>query len=382
MVFTQYYVNYLAIRKKINMKSVKVDLLNQSYNINIGNNILHDCLDIYIQNKQNCIFIVDKNVNVNFPHDARVVKLDKCGEKIKTFSYFEYISEKLLNSYSMNRSTILIAIGGGSVGDLCGFIASVMLRGIRYIQVPTTLLAMADSSIGGKTGINSSRLKNMIGSFYQPMGVICDLSFLNSCDDRNWKSGYAEIFKHAIINDKYDFFNILIDSADKFNAKNLNYVAQILEISCKIKRDIVQEDEFETKGVRELLNFGHTICHSIEKLDNLNHIIRHGEAVAIGMILEMKLAEKMSILKDDSIIDNSIQHLKHVGMNTDLAEFYSFHRISYNIDNVIESMIEIMKMDKKNTSDEIKFVLPSNAGQFTKTNISISDLKKCLSELL
>jgi 3-dehydroquinate synthase len=364
------------------MQSVKIDLLNKSYNVNIGNNILHDCLDVYIQNPQNCIFIVDQNVNVNLPDDARVIKLDKCGEEIKAFSCFEYIAEKLLNSYSINRSTILIAIGGGSVGDLCGFIASVMLRGIKYIQVPTTLLAMADSSIGGKTGINSSRFKNMIGSFHQPMGVICDVSFLNSCDDRDWKSGYAEIFKHAIIDDKYDFFNILIDNADKFNAKNLNYVAQILEISCKIKRGIVQEDEFETKGVRELLNFGHTICHGIEKLDSLNHIIRHGEAVAIGMILEIKLAEKMSILKDDSLIYKYIQHLKGVGMNTDLAEFYSLHRISYNIDNVIESMIEIMKMDKKNTSDEIKFILPSNTGKFTKMNISISDLEKCLSELL
>jgi 3-dehydroquinate synthase len=241
---------------------------------------------------------------------------------------------------------------------------------------------MADSSIGGKTGINSSKFKNMIGSFHQPMEVICDISFLKSCDDRDWKSGYAEIFKHAIIDDKYGLLNILIDNVDKFNLKNLDYMTQILEISCKIKRDVVQKDEFETNGERELLNFGHTICHGIEKLESLNHAIRHGEAVAIGMILEMKLAEKMSILKDKNLIDKSIKHLKDIDMIVNLHDFFRFHNISYDKSRIVDSMVNIMKMDKKNTSNEVKFVLPSNIGQFVKTNIAISDIKKCLLELL
>jgi len=291
----------------------------------------------------------------------------KASEKTKSIKSVTFFLNKLL-SKNFNRSDLIIAVGGGITGDLTGFIASIFKRGINFINIPTTLLAQVDAAVGGKTGINSSYGKNLIGSFFQPKLVISDTSFLKSLRKKEIICGYAEILKHAIINDK-KFFNWL-----KLNTKNIflndkKKLIYAIKRSCRIKLSFVNKDINE-KNLRMILNFGHTFAHAIEAKNNYSKNITHGEAVLTGMIL----ATKLSVIK--KICNKKV--LK------DLIEIYTANNLNYTFNKYkkakeINSLIPYLKNDKKNNDEKINFILLNKIGKTAMPNkykISINQLKK------
>ena len=278
---------------------LKVKNLNSNYSIIVGRNILNHIsnqITILCPGAQKIALVVDKNVPIKFK-----VKLKKflkkykiytfeytVNEKFKSFVNVNRLVEKCLEN-NFNRNDVLISLGGGILGDFSAFAASIIKRGINFINIPTTLLAQVDSSIGGKTAVNSIRGKNLIGSFYQPKLVVSDIEILKSLPQRELICGYAEILKHALIL-KLDFFNWLKNnSSTLLKSRNLNVLKKAVIESCKIKLHFVNKDIFE-KNIRMMLNFGHTFAHAIEAQNKYSKRINHGEAVIMGMMMATKLS--------------------------------------------------------------------------------------------
>ena len=273
-----------------------------------------------------------------------------------------------LLSRNFNRSDLIIAVGGGITGDVAGFVSSIYKRGINFINIPTTLLAQVDSAIGGKTGINSSYGKNLIGSFYQPKLVISDTSFIDSLSKKEMICGYAEILKHSIIKDK-KFFNWLEVNSQLIITKKKKELAYAIKKSCEIKIHFVNKDTNE-KGLRMILNFGHTFAHAIEVKNNYSKNITHGEAVLSGMIL----ATKLSVLKKVCSI-KTLDQMKNIYIKNSLDFTYR----KYSKKNSIDNLIPYLKNDKKNNDDKINFILLKSIGKTALPNrykISTNDLKK------
>ena len=289
------------------------------------------------------------------------------NEKMKSFKTVDSFLKKLL-SKNFNRSDLVIGVGGGITGDVVSFVASIYKRGINFINIPTTLLAQVDSAIGGKTGVNSSYGKNLIGSFYQPKLVLADTNFLNSLPKKEMVCGYAEILKHGIIKDK-KFFNWLKDNSKRILLRKKNELAYAIKKSCLIKMHFVNQDVNE-KGLRMVLNFGHTFAHAIEVKNNYSKKITHGEAVLCGMIL----ATKLSVIK-------KVCNLK---LLSDLEKFYKVNGLSYTYKkysnrNSMVSLIPFLLNDKKNNDKNINFILIKDIGNITLPNkfkISLKSLKK------
>jgi 3-dehydroquinate synthase len=290
------------------------------------------------------------------------------SEKLKTFTKINIFLEKCIK-HNFNRNDFLIAIGGGIVGDFCGFAASILKRGTNFINIPTTLLAQVDSSVGGKTGVNSQHGKNLIGSFYQPKLVLCDLSFLNSLPKRQMISGYAEILKHAVICDN-NFFKWLKLNSKKIllsrNSEALNYA---VTKSCKIKLFFTNKDVGD-QNVRMTLNFGHTFAHAIEAKNHYSKKINHGEAVLIGMMIATKLSYLKKICNQKTVVE--------------LIKVYEKNKLNYKLSNVFKKkeynkMIDFMITDKKNDDNKINLILLKKIGQTTKPGdykITPKELKK------
>ena len=353
--------------------------LNPNYPIIIGKNILNQ---ISIQIKTLCpgaekvALIVDKNVPNKFK-----VKLKKylnkytvytfeysVNEKFKSFINVNKLVEKCLAN-NFNRNDVLISLGGGILGDYCAFAASIIKRGVNFINIPTTLLAQVDSSIGGKTGVNSTLGKNLIGTFYQPKVVISDVEILKRLPKRELICGYAEILKHSIIL-KNNFFNWLeINSKQLLINRNLNFLKKAIIESCKIKLHFVDKDVNE-KNIRMMLNFGHTFAHAIEAQNKYSKKINHGEAVIIGMMM----ATKLSYIKKLCSL-NTLNKLKQI---------YNSNNLKYDIrkyfkKNEYNKIIEYMRADKKNNDKKINLILLKKIGQTTRPNaykISNVELKK------
>ncbi|MBI2541085.1 3-dehydroquinate synthase [Candidatus Woesearchaeota archaeon] len=287
------------------------------------------------------------------------------GEKSKSRKTKERIEDEMLR-LGLGRGTCIIALGGGVVGDLAGFVAATYMRGIPYIQVPTTLLAMADSSIGGKVAVDTPHAKNSVGSFHQPKKVVIDINFLKTLPKKEIANGLAEIIKHALIKDK-DFFHFLEKNIDGILKCDLEALKQAIKRSCEIKADIVAEDEKE-KGLRKILNYGHTIGHAIESA--LKYGISHGEAVAVGMCCAAKLAAKKGFLDEGSVIrQNNL--LDHAGLPHKL----SHHKLKPKI------ILERIKYDKKIINGRINFVLLNSIGNaFVSDDVTLEDIKKILEE--
>ncbi|MBC8215168.1 MAG: 3-dehydroquinate synthase [Candidatus Marinimicrobia bacterium] len=266
------------------------------------------------------------------------------GESAKTLSQIERLYTKLV-SRRCDRGTMLIALGGGVVGDVTGFVAATYMRGIDYIQLPTTLLAMIDSSIGGKTGVNLPQGKNLVGAIYQPKEVMIDPNFLDSLPIREKVSGFAEMLKYGLIRDK-DFFQRISDSSPITDLDNDYLLEQSIIRSCEIKAEIVSLDEWEC-GLRRILNFGHTIGHALEILSGPD-ILRHGEAVAYGMLCAGFISYKKGMLteKEWAEIEDSIRKL---------------HLPKFEIPT-IEDILHSIKHDKKNHSWKRHFVLLDGIG--------------------
>ncbi len=329
----------------IKVKKLKTEIL-------IKKNYIYKYI-INIAKKNETVFcILDSKVKIDFNSlNQKNIKLItiKCGEKVKTLKAYKDLTEKLIN-HNVNRKSVIIAIGGGTLGDLSGFVASTLLRGLDFYLIPTTLLSQVDSSIGGKNGINSIYGKNLLGTFYQPKEVLIDISVLNSLPKKEIRSGYAEIIKHALIKD-YSFFCWLEDNSNKLLSLNKSILEKAIYKSIMIKLFYVKKDEKETllnKNSRAMLNFGHTIGHAIEGYYNYKKF-NHGESISIGMITEAKISNYLGLLSSDEL-DRILKHFKKCGLKT--------------YDNIIKekSLINKLIKDKKNFLNTINFSLIDKIG--------------------
>ncbi|MCX8011300.1 MAG: 3-dehydroquinate synthase [Ignavibacteria bacterium] len=301
------------------------------------------------------IFIIDENVyQLHHKKISQALKskfykskllVIPAGESSKSQQTRDELEERII-SYKPSRSSVLVAIGGGVVGDLTGFLASTVLRGIRYIQVPTTLISQVDSSIGGKTGINLPQAKNQIGTIYQPSLVLTDLDFLDTLPYEEYLNGFAEVIKTFIIADSVSFSKIE-KNVNEVLARNKKLTKYCIEKCAKIKSSIVQKDVNEL-GVRKILNFGHTIGHAIEQLSDYN--LKHGYAVAHGMIVESKISNMINLLSDEELF-RIVELIQKLGFNKVSVEKIPF-----------DSIYETMEYDKKKTEEGITFSLPQKIG--------------------
>jgi 3-dehydroquinate synthase len=253
-----------------------------------------------------------------------------------------------------DRETCLIAFGGGVVGDIVGFVASIFMRSVPYIQIPTTLVAQVDSSIGGKTAVDLPHGKNLLGTFYQPCAVFADLSFLETLPEKEFNNGLSEIIKYGIIDDE-EMFRTLERNMDAIKSKDSKLLLNIVESCCRIKKSIVEIDEKE-QGLRRILNFGHTLGHALENISQ--YTITHGEGVALGMIAAARISEKMGYLERDET-----KRIEALIRSTGLPV-----EIPTSLDR--DKIIARLRMDKKKKGDIVHFVLLKKIGMpFINGNI-------------
>jgi 3-dehydroquinate synthase len=273
------------------------------------------------------------------------------GEKNKDLKVVTKILDRLLKE-KFERQDAIIALGGGVIGDLAGFVSAIIHRGVDFINIPTTLLAQVDSSIGGKTGVNSTHGKNLIGSFKQPKVVICDINTLSSLPKRELLAGYAELVKHALIGDA-TLFTYLENNVNLiFDDKNI--LEEALIRSANVKAGIVMKDELED-GIRAHLNLGHTFAHAIESASQYDGTILHGEAVSLGILMAYKTSMMKGICSNEQV--NIVErHFKKIGLKT---TFGSLHRKKLNAN----LLIDLMKNDKKVKQGYINFIIPNKIGQ-------------------
>ena len=359
---------------------------NLSYPIFVGDNLIYNCEKIlkkFIHNKKiilihdnffskknerNESFVAFVNLIGKFTSSVKLISISG-GEKTKNISELNRIIEKSL-SFEINRDSIVIAFGGGVIGDLAGFSASILLRGINYIQIPTTLLSQVDSSVGGKTGINSSKSKNLIGSFHQPLAVIIDINLLKTLPKREFLAGLVEVIKYGLIKDD-KFFNYIEKNHKKILKYDQSSLKEIITKSCKIKSEIIRNDEKEN-GQRALLNLGHTFGHAIESFGNYDGTIIHGEAISIGICLAFKLSNKMGFC-------SPIETTRVINLLKNLKLPTSFMDLSISI--TTSKMLEKFKYDKKNKNNQLTFILNERIGKsFIKNNMDINVLTKFLDE--
>ena len=290
------------------------------------------------------------------------------GDQTKSIDQLNKIVEKVLE-YEIDRQSLIIAFGGGVVGDIAGFAASIVLRGINFIQVPTTLLSQVDSSVGGKTGINSKIGKNLIGSFHQPLAVLADIDILKTLPEREFRAGFAEVIKYGLIKD-LNFFNWLSQEYISIFNYDKNSLQTVITKSCQIKAEIIKNDEKEG-AERALLNLGHTFAHAIESFGNYDGRIIHGEAVSIGICLAFKLSNKLNFCPRDDT-QKVINFFQKSKLPTSLHDIKSLS-ISTS------GMIEKFKFDKKNKQNELTFILNKKIGEsFIKYNMDVHVLTKFL----
>ena len=272
------------------------------------------------------------------------------GEKSKSLDVVTKVYDRLI-AMNADRRTVIVAVGGGVVGDAAGFIAATYTRGLPFVQIPTTLLSAVDSSVGGKTGVNHPQAKNMIGAFYQPIGVLIDTAALQTLPDREYRAGLAEVIKYGVILDE-EFFVYLERNIEAINARRPEAVRHIVAKSCRLKADVVERDEYEATGLRAVLNYGHTFGHAFEALCGYGQLL-HGEAVAIGMVYASRLAERRGLI-DSSITDRQIGLLEALHLPTALPA-----EVHLSTDAVVERM----RLDKKAVSGSLRFVLPTRLGE-------------------
>lgn len=341
------------------MKTLKVELGERSYPIYVRRGIISGIGEIFrdLGCSQKCLMITDKTVGGLY---GRMVQssLAECGfliqtvivadgEGSKSLSVAENIYGEALNC-GLDRDSFVAALGGGVVGDLAGFIASTYMRGIPYVQVPTSLLAQVDSSVGGKVAVNYQQVKNLIGAFYQPAAVLIDPLTLDSLPAREFKSGMAEVIKYGVIWDA-GLFAVLEKKVHDVLNLDPDIIEDMVLRSCEIKAEVVSADERE-KGLRSILNYGHSFGHAVEVLGDLN-ILKHGESVAVGMCMAARTAHLLGILsKEDQ--DRIVSIIGDYGLPT---------RPPFEINP--NSLQEIMLKDKKNRGKKTALVLPERIGK-------------------
>ena len=354
------------------MPLVNVDLGERSYDIHIVSGCLAKAADllntdtfkkaVVLTNTTVAPLYLNNLIEALPGFDVTSIEIPD-GEQYKTLAQYDVVMTTLLEQHT-SRDTLLIALGGGVVGDLCGFVAATYQRGIPFVQVPTTLLSQVDSSVGGKTAVNHPLGKNMIGAFYQPVAVLIDPNTLSTLPPREFSAGMAEVIKYGIIYDA-EFFDWLENNVDALKQQQSDVLATAIQRCCQIKADIVAKDERES-GVRALLNLGHTFGHAIEAEQGYGNWL-HGEAVAAGIILACKTSEHELNFK--------VSETRRV-----IALFKAFGLPVCGPDNMgFDDYMRHMSHDKKVLDNKIRFILPTSIGTAIVTSdVAINTLKAVL----
>lgn len=335
---------------------------------------LADALEPFTLADRKVCIVTDSNVNPLYGAEVEDIVgtisgecmryVFPAGEESKTLDTVKEIYKFLIENH-FNRKDLLIALGGGVVGDLTGYTAATYLRGIEFIQIPTTLLSQADSSIGGKTGVDFDGYKNMVGAFYMPKLVYMNIATLQSLSDRQFYSGFAEVMKSALIKDG-NFYEWLIDQMYEICERDVETLSEMVERSCTIKKLVVEKDPLE-KGDRALLNFGHTIGHAIEKY--MNFTMTHGECVALGCVAAAFISWKKNWLSMEEYYE----------IRDMFVPFY----LPISIDNLdIEEVLRLIRSDKKAENGYIKFILLKKVGKaLIDKTVTDDEIREALQEL-
>ncbi len=338
---------------------ITVELGERSYNINIGEDLP---IGASVDSGIKALVVSDTNVaplylercsNLLHQHGIQTSSaVIPAGELSKSLQQAEILYSKAVDA-GLDRNSVIVALGGGVVGDLAGFVAATFLRGVKFLQVPTSLLAMVDSSVGGKTAVDLPQGKNLVGAFYQPVEVVIDINTLNTLPEREYISGLAEVIKYGIIRDA-DFFTFLEDNITAVLEKDKDVLIEIISSSCEIKADVVALDEKES-GLRAILNFGHTFAHAIETVSGYDRFL-HGEAVAIGMVYAAMVSAEYCGLSDTD-----------VSRITGLLERFGLP-VTPDITSAWDDIRAAMSADKKTLNSMPRFVLAENIGKVTFGN--------------
>ena len=350
--------------KKINLEISRNPIL---YEIIIDNHLITNLNDFIITNNEysRMVILHDSNIEISLIEEIKrilnnsiSISIDLSNNNRKSIDQFIFLQKQLIK-YNIDKKSLVISIGGGSIGDLAGFVASTFHRGVDYIQIPTTLLSMIDSSIGGKTGLDLESGKNLIGTFYHPKAVFIDTNFLKTLNKEEITSGLFEAIKYGISFDSELFSFLKENKKDLYRQK---FLLVIIEWCCKIKSDIIVKDE-KDENIRNKLNFGHTIGHAIESI----YGIRHGEAVALGMLFATKLSRRInSISKKDS------------KLIIDLITQFDLPEIDIDIDSILSNLAK----DKKRVNSNNNFILLNSIGSsYISNNIKLNQIKDILLEL-
>ncbi len=338
------------------MKKIKINIPNNGYTVYLGNNTFSQLPNILEKENflDNYLLVIDKNVSELYKKQItglfskskkNIVKvIINSSEKNKSYGSVQLIHSALIDN-NFGRDSIIIAIGGGIIGDIAGFAASTFMRGIKYVQIPTTLLASVDSSVGGKTGINFNDTKNIIGSFYQPQFVLIDPEFFNTLPEEEKLCGLGEIIKYSfLINEKY--YSLVKNNYRKILNCESAIVSKVISESIKFKGDVVTRDEKEV-GVRKILNLGHTFAHALEVQQE--HKLKHGQAVIVGITCALYLSKELNLVSD-------VEFKEYIEFLNEFSPHIKLRKVDTDM------VLNIMQRDKKNRNNEIKLVLLSSVG--------------------
>lgn len=364
--------------------TLRVELGERSYDIVVGPGLIGTAGSRIkaVLKQPRCVIVTDENVARHHlgtlmdslaaaDIDAEDITLP-AGEQTKSFAQLEHLTETLLEM-KVERSTTLVAFGGGVIGDLVGFAAAVTLRGIPFVQVPTTLLSQVDSSVGGKTGINTRFGKNLVGAFYQPKLVLADMEVLDTLDRRQLLAGYAEVVKYGFIDD-LPFFEWLEQNGEALVAGDMNRRREAVLKSCAAKARVVAEDERES-GKRALLNLGHTFGHVLEAETGYSDKLLHGEGVAIGTVMAFDLSVQLGLCSGQDA-ERAVRHMAAVGLPTDLR---GLGAAGWTVDG----MLDHMSRDKKVEGGKLTFILARAIGNaFITQDVDIEAVRALLARWL
>jgi 3-dehydroquinate synthase len=339
--------------------SLHVQLGERSYDIVVTADSLHS-LGAFARQRcsgSTALVVTDENAAVHAEPVRRsltdagfrtALVIRAAGEAQKSLASASQLYDALVE-LPADRRTLVVAVGGGVIGDLAGFAAATYARGIPLLMVPTTLLAMVDSSVGGKVGVNHPRAKNMIGAFHQPIGVFIDTSTLDTLPEREFRSGLAEVVKYGVILDAV-FFAYLETSYEQILQRDSAAIQRIVLRSCELKAQIVAQDEREETDIRAKLNYGHTFAHAFETAGGYAHWL-HGEAVAAGMVCASRLAERRGLIASD-VTERQVRLLRAFSLP-----------IAANTDWPIDDLVQTMRKDKKAIGGRMRFILPTKLGE-------------------
>lgn len=341
-----------------NQTAVHVNLSERSYDIAIGSGNLPDAGRFVAGLGEVTHAVVITDTNVQGPHGGRCadslaaagirvdIEVIQAGEASKSVAKANHLWQRLLE-HGTDRKSVVVAAGGGVIGDLAGFVAASYARGVAFVQIPTTLLAHVDSSVGGKVGVNLPGAKNMVGAFWQPLGVLIDTQVLDTLPIREYRAGLAEVVKYGVILDT-EFFAYLEEHVDDINDRVPEVLRYVIARCCRLKADVVENDERETLGLRVVLNYGHTFAHAIEAEAGYGEFL-HGEAVAIGMVAASQLAERLGRV-DTQLTRRQRDLLVQLGLPVEMPDLSP------------DLLVAAMGRDKKVAHGRLRFVLPTRMG--------------------